>query len=180
MAEWHSTLTPHALARQLPAPDGRRPAYRALAAQVSRLVADGRLPVGTRLPAERELAAELHLSRTTVAAAYEALRADGYLRSRRGAGSWTALPEGTSPPADALHPVSPEQGAVLDLGLAAPTPRRSSPRPPRTPSPNCPPTPAGTATTRPGCRCCARPSPAATPNAACPPAPNRSWSPPAR
>ncbi|RPE31961.1 MocR-like transcription factor YczR [Kitasatospora cineracea] len=121
MAEWHSTLTPYALARQLPAPDGRRPAYRALAAQVSRLVADGRLPVGTRLPAERELAAELHLSRTTVAAAYEALRTDGYLRSRRGAGSWTALPEGTSPPADALHPVSPEQGAVLDLGLAAPT-----------------------------------------------------------
>ncbi|RKE21862.1 PLP-dependent aminotransferase family protein [Streptomyces sp. TLI_171] len=122
MAEWHSTLTPHALARQLPPSDGRRPAYRALAAQVSRLVADGRLPVGTRLPAERELAAELRLSRTTVAAAYEALRTDGFLHSRRGAGSWTALPEGTRPPADALHPVPPDQhGALLDLGLAAPT-----------------------------------------------------------
>ncbi|MEV4561134.1 PLP-dependent aminotransferase family protein [Kitasatospora sp. NPDC049285] len=125
MAEWHTTLTPPALARQLraaPQPEARRPAYRALAAQVSRLVADGRLPVGTRLPAERELAAELSLSRTTVAAAYEALRADGYLRSRRGAGSWTALPEGTRPPGDALHPVSPDQhDTVLDLGLAAPT-----------------------------------------------------------
>ncbi|MFD8600132.1 PLP-dependent aminotransferase family protein [Kitasatospora sp. NPDC059646] len=122
MAEWHSTLTPHALASRLPPPDGRRPAYRALAAQVSRLVADGRLPVGTRLPAERELAAELRLSRTTVAAAYEALRADGFLHSRRGAGSWTALPEGTRPPADALHPLAPDQhGTQLDLGLAAPT-----------------------------------------------------------
>ncbi|MFG2698068.1 PLP-dependent aminotransferase family protein [Kitasatospora sp. NPDC048407] len=121
MAEWHSTLTPHALARQLPPADGRHPAYRALADRVSRLVADGRLPAGTRLPAERELAAELRLSRTTVAAAYEALRADGFLRSRRGAGSWTALPEGTRPPADALHPLGPDRpGSELDLGLAAP------------------------------------------------------------
>ncbi|MFD8483788.1 PLP-dependent aminotransferase family protein [Kitasatospora sp. NPDC059673] len=122
MAEWHSTLTPHALARQLPPADGRHPAYRALADRVSRLVADGRLPAGTRLPAERELAAELRLSRTTVAAAYQALRADGFLRSRRGAGSWTALPEGTRPPADALHPLGPDRpGGELDLGLAAPT-----------------------------------------------------------
>ncbi|MFJ5229208.1 PLP-dependent aminotransferase family protein [Kitasatospora sp. NPDC088391] len=121
MAEWHSTLTPHALADRLPPADGRRPAYRSLADRVSRLVADGRLPVGTRLPSERELAAELRLSRTTVAAAYEALRTDGFLRSRRGAGSWTALPAGTRPPADGLHPVSPDRGDVLDLGLAAPT-----------------------------------------------------------
>ncbi|WP_404868558.1 PLP-dependent aminotransferase family protein [Kitasatospora griseola] len=122
MAEWHSTLTPHALARQLPPADGGRPAYRALADRVSRLVADGRLPAGTRLPAERELAAELRLSRTTVAAAYEALRADGFLRSRRGAGSWTALPDGTRPPADTLHPLALDRtGTELDLGLAAPT-----------------------------------------------------------
>ncbi|MFJ5927858.1 PLP-dependent aminotransferase family protein [Kitasatospora sp. NPDC092948] len=122
MAEWHSTLTPHALARQLPPADGHRPAYRSLADRVSRLVADGRLPAGTRLPAERELAAELRLSRTTVAAAYEALRADGFLRSRRGAGSWTALPDGTRPPADTLHPLALDRpGTALDLGLAAPT-----------------------------------------------------------
>ncbi|GAA5014247.1 PLP-dependent aminotransferase family protein [Kitasatospora paranensis] len=126
MSEWHTTIGPPALARLLPAarvPDaaGRpRSAYRTLAARIAALVADGRLPVGTRLPAERELAAELAVSRTTVAAAYEALRADGYLRSRRGAGSWTTLPEGTRPPADALHPVPPdESGSVVDLGVAA-------------------------------------------------------------
>ncbi|GAA2774892.1 PLP-dependent aminotransferase family protein [Kitasatospora cinereorecta] len=125
MAEWHSTVTPPALGRllastRLPQAPGRRPAYRTLADQVRALVAEGRLAVGARMPAERELAAGLGLSRTTVATAYEALRAEGYLRSRRGAGSWTALPEGTSPPGDALHPVPPDQGdRVVDLGVAA-------------------------------------------------------------
>lgn len=126
MTEWHSTVTPPALARlldtaaRLPQPTGHRPTYRRLADQVRTLVSEGRLPVGARLPAERELAAALALSRTTVATAYEALRADGYLRSRRGAGSWTTLPEGAPPPGDALHPVPPdEQGHTLDLGVAA-------------------------------------------------------------
>ncbi|MER6366046.1 PLP-dependent aminotransferase family protein [Kitasatospora sp. NPDC001527] len=127
MADWQTTVTSPALARllataRLPEPPGaaRRPAYRMLAAQVRLLVSEGRLPVGARLPAERELALALRLSRTTVATAYEALRADGYLRSRRGSGSWTALPEGSAPPSDALHPVPPdEQGRTLDLGVAA-------------------------------------------------------------
>ncbi|MCX5210132.1 PLP-dependent aminotransferase family protein [Kitasatospora sp. NBC_00240] len=125
MAEWHSTVTPAALARllgtaRLPEPAGHRPAYRTLADQVRTLVSAGRLPVGARLPAERELALALAVSRTTVATAYEALRGEGYLHSRRGAGSWTALPEGAPPPSDAMHPVPPdEQGRVLDLGVAA-------------------------------------------------------------
>jgi DNA-binding transcriptional MocR family regulator len=126
MTDWHSTITPAALARLLatarpPGPGaGPRPAYRRLAGQVRTLVTEGRLPVGTRMPAERELAGALALSRTTIATAYESLRADGYLRSRRGSGSWTMLPEGSSPPSDALHPVPPDQAdQVLDLGVAA-------------------------------------------------------------
>ncbi|MEU9075287.1 PLP-dependent aminotransferase family protein [Kitasatospora sp. NPDC048538] len=126
MADWHTTVTPPALARllataRLPdAPGPRRPAYRTLAGQIRLLVTEGRLPVGARLPAERELATALELSRTTVATAYETLRAEGYLRSRRGAGSWTALPEGAPPPGDALHPVPPDElGRTLDLGVAA-------------------------------------------------------------
>ncbi|MDH6134088.1 DNA-binding transcriptional MocR family regulator [Kitasatospora sp. MAA4] len=125
MADWHSTVAPPALARllrtaRLPEPNGHRPAYRELAGQIRVLVADGRLPVGSRLPAERELAGTLSLSRTTVAAAYDTLRSQGYLHSRRGSGSWTALPEGSSPPGDALQPVPPdEQGRLLDLGVAS-------------------------------------------------------------
>lgn len=71
---------------------GRGPAYSALADRIRLLVLDGRLSLGTRLPAERELAAHLGLSRTTVSAAYADLRESGYLDSIRGSGSVVRLP----------------------------------------------------------------------------------------
>ncbi|WP_367132008.1 MULTISPECIES: PLP-dependent aminotransferase family protein [Streptomyces] len=100
---------------------GRRaPAYRSLADGIRLLVLEGRVPVAARLPAERELAAALSVSRTTVAAAYEALRSEGFLESRRGAGSWTAVPAGNPLPTRALDPLPPEAaGSVIDLGCAA-------------------------------------------------------------
>ncbi|GGC83565.1 GntR family transcriptional regulator [Tersicoccus solisilvae] len=66
-------------------------AYRALADRIRLLLLDGRLPSGTRLPAERELASTLRVSRTTVTGAYAALRAGGYLSSVRGSGSVLSL-----------------------------------------------------------------------------------------
>ena len=45
---------------------------------------------GTRLPAERELARELALSRTTIVAAYDRLRLAGLARSRQGSGTGVA------------------------------------------------------------------------------------------
>ncbi|MEV4755547.1 PLP-dependent aminotransferase family protein [Micromonospora sp. NPDC049559] len=78
-----------------PLPGRRRsPDYLALAGSVRGLLSDGRLPLGVRLPAERELAEALRVSRTTVTAAYRELRESGHLTSRRGAGSWTTLPTG--------------------------------------------------------------------------------------
>src|SRR5918912_941223 len=65
------------------------PAYAALARAIVVALTDGRLPLHCRLPSERELAEALEVSRTTVTAAYDALRASGHLRSRRGSGSWT-------------------------------------------------------------------------------------------
>ncbi|HEX5567376.1 MAG TPA: PLP-dependent aminotransferase family protein [Streptomyces sp.] len=98
----------------------RVPTYRALADGVRLLVLEGRVPVAARLPAERELAAALAVSRTTVAAAYEALRAGGFLASRRGSGSWTALPAGNPLPSGALDPLPPDAaGTMIDLGSAA-------------------------------------------------------------
>lgn len=82
------------LARLLGGPPATRPYYAAIAATLRGLVLDGRLPLRTRLPAERDLAAVLGVSRTTVTSAYDALRADGYVESRQGAGSWTTLPHG--------------------------------------------------------------------------------------
>lgn len=92
----------------------RGTAYLALAERVRLLILDGRVSVETRLPAERELAERLGLSRTTVTAAYRRLREQGLLRSVRGSGSVARLPGAPAampaPPA-ALH---------LDLSKAAP------------------------------------------------------------
>jgi DNA-binding transcriptional MocR family regulator len=94
------------------------PAYAALAARVRLLVLDGRLPVGVRLPPERELAAGLGISRTTVSAAYDVLRESGHAASRQGSGTWTSLPSsGADVPTWAPEP-APE--GVLDLAHAAP------------------------------------------------------------
>lgn len=128
MTPWTSAVGAPQLARLLaPRPAGdagraasRGPAYRRLSDGIRLLVLEGRVPVGARLPAERELAGALGVSRTTVAAAYEALRTDGYLASRRGAGSWTALPEGSPLPTGGLEPLPPEAAdTMIDLGCAA-------------------------------------------------------------
>jgi DNA-binding transcriptional MocR family regulator len=86
-------LSAQQLARLVRIAPGERPYYEALARAVRALVLDGRLAVRVRMPAERHLAAELGISRTTVTAAYDRLRDQGYLDSRQGAGSWTALPD---------------------------------------------------------------------------------------
>lgn len=103
------------LARLLGGPPARRPFYAALAGGLRGLVLDGRLPLRTRLPAERDLAAILGVSRTTVTAAYDTLRSEGYVQSRRGAGSWTALPS-----VAAFASTSAGDGASLDLARVAP------------------------------------------------------------
>ncbi|MFK0142401.1 SCO1417 family PLP biosynthesis transcription factor [Streptomyces murinus] len=128
MTQWTSAVGAAQLARLLnsqqgrPAGPGSRrpPAYRALADGIRLLVLEGRVPVAARLPAERELALSLSVSRTTVAAAYEALRGEGFLESRRGAGSWTAVPAGNPVPARGLEPLPPEAlGSMIDLGCAS-------------------------------------------------------------
>lgn len=70
----------------------RSPAYLGLADGLRLLISDGRVPVGTRLPSERELSARLGVSRTTVTRAYGHLRERGYLSSRQGSGSVAQLP----------------------------------------------------------------------------------------
>jgi DNA-binding transcriptional MocR family regulator len=97
--------------------DARHAEYAALAGAVRGLLTDGRLALGVRLPAERELAESLSISRTTVTAAYRTLRESGHLTSRRGAGSWTALPPGHRVGTAGLWPA--DDGDGLDLAVAA-------------------------------------------------------------
>jgi DNA-binding transcriptional MocR family regulator len=105
------------LARMLDGPPGRRPYYAELARGMRGLVLDGSLPTRTRLPAERDLAVALGMSRTTVTSAYDALRSDGFAESRRGAGTWTALPRGAVP---AARMPFPGERDLLDLAHGAP------------------------------------------------------------
>jgi DNA-binding transcriptional MocR family regulator len=102
----------------------RPPRYAALAGRVRLLVADGRVPLGTRLPAERELATALALSRATVTAAYARLREDGWATARQGAGTFAALPAGPSRGAWVPGPVD---DGTIDLAHAAPSAPASVP-----------------------------------------------------
>ncbi|MFD7180341.1 PLP-dependent aminotransferase family protein [Streptomyces sp. NPDC059904] len=112
------TLGSRRLAAMLPDTAGARPAYRLLAQAISTLILDGRIALHVRLPAERELAAALDTSRTTVTAVYDLLRESGYAHSRQGSGTWTALPEGRTPSGITRH-LSPQDSAI-DLARASP------------------------------------------------------------
>lgn len=93
------------------------PLFRSLAQRLQLLIVDGRVPLGARLPSERELAATLGRSRSTVVGAYDLLRASGHLRSRRGSGTVTALPaRRTGAPAVGQH------GRAIDFAHAVPPP----------------------------------------------------------
>ena len=96
-----------------------RPTYEQVAEQVRVLVSDGRVPVGVRLPAERDLAQALGCSRTTVAGAYRRLREGGWAHAHRGSGTWTRLPDRPGRRSGAWAPDA-ESHDVLDLAHAAP------------------------------------------------------------
>ncbi len=84
-----SRISARALAALLGEWRTSEPAYEALADGIRLLSLDNRIAPRTALPAERELATALGVSRTTIAAAYRSLRDSGHIRSLRGSGSVT-------------------------------------------------------------------------------------------
>ncbi|MFD6639319.1 GntR family transcriptional regulator [Micromonospora chalcea] len=77
------------------------PPYEQVRAQFAARIGDGRLPVGTRLPAVRQLAADLGLAVNTVARAYRELEAAGLVRTRGRHG--TVVAPGRDDAADRLQ-----------------------------------------------------------------------------
>ena len=76
-----------------------RPLYSHLVTLFETAISRGELPSGSRLPPERELAARLRISRTTVVSAYRELEARGLLRGYVGRGTFVcAAPEPTGAP----------------------------------------------------------------------------------
>ena len=137
--------------RLRPIPRLRRPRRR-----LRLLIGDGRIPVGTRLPSERELTEALGVSRTTVTRAYAALRDAATPRRGRAPAPSPGCRGGRSPrPRPGAAPPAAATADAIDLNCAAPS------APPRRRGgvrgggrPSCRRTSAGTATSPPGCPSC--------------------------
>lgn len=78
-----------------------------IAHELRQAVRQGRLAAGARLPASRELARDLGLSRGVVVEAYERLVAEGFLISRVGAGTVVAPAAGRPPAVSGRDPTVP-------------------------------------------------------------------------
>jgi len=112
--------------------EGTGPLYARLAEAIGRAVDRGDLGAGARLPAERNLAEALALSRSTVVASYDRLAEDGMVERRQGSGTYVRRA------ALGPHDVTPAQltqrlgsntmfrglisgpGETIDFSLAAP------------------------------------------------------------
>ncbi|MFH7598288.1 winged helix-turn-helix domain-containing protein, partial [Streptomyces racemochromogenes] len=108
------------------APAGGRTAW--LAGRLRAAIADGTLPVGSRLPASRVLAAELRVSRGVVTEAYQRLAETGQVAGRgRGGTVVVAAP----PPAPPARPAPPGAARPWTLPGNRPTaPVRAAPNDP--------------------------------------------------
>lgn len=87
------------------APAGGRATW--LAEQLRLAMADGRLPVGTRLPATRTLATDLNVSRGVVTEAYQRLVEDGHVAGRGRAGTVIVAVPAKAPRTRAPKPPKP-------------------------------------------------------------------------
>lgn len=96
------------------------PLYRQLYEKIRAAILSGRLRPGARLPASRTLAAELGVSRPTVKSSFGQLLAEGYLRSKLGAGTFVSdeLPD------DMLQARAEASGAVRGDARGRSTSRR--------------------------------------------------------
>ncbi|WP_433471737.1 PLP-dependent aminotransferase family protein [Spirillospora sp. CA-142024] len=80
-----------------------------LAGRLRDAIADGRLPVGGRLPATRVLAADLRVSRGVVTEAYQRLTDEGHISGRGRAGTVVLAAPLANPPITA-HGTDPDDG----------------------------------------------------------------------
>ena len=78
--------------------------YRALATVLRDAIEANHIPVGVRLPPQRELARLLGVGRTTVVGAYNLLRAEALVRPSQGAGTWVVARPGGPQPAEETCP----------------------------------------------------------------------------
>ncbi|MEL1265640.1 PLP-dependent aminotransferase family protein [Pseudoxanthomonas putridarboris] len=96
--------------------DGHGPLHAQLTRALKAALFAGTVGDGGRLPATRQLARELGLSRNTVLAAYEQLRAEGFVAARVGSGSFVTPPVRPDAPAPTVRIERPAQSAFARRG----------------------------------------------------------------
>jgi DNA-binding transcriptional MocR family regulator len=80
--------------------DGEEPIYKQLIRSIRVQIESGSLPSGSRLPASRDLAGQLNISRISVVNAYAELRSEGFLSAHAGRGTFVSRDtNGTGDPA---------------------------------------------------------------------------------
>jgi DNA-binding transcriptional regulator YhcF (GntR family) len=105
-------------------PEGRTPASVQLREAIAARIASGRLGPGDRIPPVRELADRLGLAPNTVAKAYRALEASGYLEGRGRHGTFVAAaPPGPSADGEAALEAAARTFAARAQQLGVPKDR---------------------------------------------------------
>jgi DNA-binding transcriptional MocR family regulator len=119
--------------------EAEEPIYRQLIRHIRAQIESGELPAGTRLPASRDLARQLNISRISVVNAYAELRAQGFLSAHAGRGTFIAgdgAPSNGGSNGHAHHPETPttpdrsiremmrmgRKPGVISFGQGAPPP----------------------------------------------------------
>lgn len=105
-------------------PSSPEPIYRQIIGQISRLIAAGQCPPGTRLPSVRDVAATHAINPMTVSKAYAQLETQGLLVRQRGKGMLVAEPAAATQSVEerlqVLEPLLDElarQAQQLDLDI---------------------------------------------------------------
>ena len=95
----------------------KQPLYVQVSSYMRRLIETDVLKPGVKLPATRELAADLGVDRATIVAAYDELVAQGFATAHVGQGTFVALhtPRGARPQAEGFAAAIPP-GEALERG----------------------------------------------------------------
>ena len=108
---------------------GPLPMSRQLAASLRRVIAEGGIGAGARLPSTRVLSAELGLARSTVVGVFEQLAAEGLLARPAGLGYFVAAPGRSRRRASRRCPLHGRSRVRPSVCATFVIPRRGEPRP---------------------------------------------------
>ena len=99
------------------------PLYRQVYRQLRRMILEGNLPAGTKLPSSRSLAGQNGIGRITAIQAYKQLQAEGFVKSRSGAGTFVAESLPQTPPTlrdEQFNPKLSSWGQRMQAGARSP------------------------------------------------------------